>query len=86
MDTSIDEVDYTVEKWKEVIWEEVTLWKSVDTTVADIDLSKIKMARHKVASQKEGKKEKKPGKGEKEVKKSEKSWVLFRGLRLNFHF
>uniref|UniRef100_H2YXN9 Stress-activated protein kinase JNK n=2 Tax=Ciona savignyi TaxID=51511 RepID=H2YXN9_CIOSA len=30
---AIDEVDYSVEKWKEVIWKEVELWDSVDTTV-----------------------------------------------------
>nr|NP_001071750.1 c-jun N-terminal kinase [Ciona intestinalis]BAE06525.1 c-jun N-terminal kinase [Ciona intestinalis] len=30
---SIDEVDYSVEKWKEVIWTEVKLWDTVDTTV-----------------------------------------------------
>ena len=76
VDTSIDEVDYTVEKWKEVIWEEVTLWKSVDTTVPKLDLSKIKMARHKVTQDSGGGKKEKKVKGEsskeKEVKTSSK--------------
>ena len=30
---AIDEVDYSVEKWKEVIWDEVKLWETVDTSV-----------------------------------------------------
>ncbi|CAK8683366.1 mitogen-activated protein kinase 8-like [Clavelina lepadiformis] len=30
---AIDEAEYTVDKWKEVIWKEVKRWESVDTTV-----------------------------------------------------
>ena len=32
---AIDEVDYPVEKWKEVIWEEVKLWETIDTSVTN---------------------------------------------------
>nr|CAB3263638.1 JNK c-jun N-terminal kinase [Phallusia mammillata] len=32
-DNSIDEAEFSVEKWKEVIWKEVKLWDSIDTTV-----------------------------------------------------
>ena len=32
---AVDEVEYSVEKWKEVIWEEVKLWEAVDTSVPD---------------------------------------------------
>jgi len=41
VDTSIDEADYSVEKWKEVIWQEVKLWDQVDTTVPNPDVKSV---------------------------------------------
>jgi len=38
VDTSVDEAEYSVEKWKEVIWEEVQLWCDVDTTILKPDM------------------------------------------------
>ena len=32
IDQSIDEAEYTVEKWKEVIWREVVHWSEIDDT------------------------------------------------------
>lgn len=37
LDQTIDEAEYTVEKWKEVIWREVVHWSEIDDTILPND-------------------------------------------------
>ena len=65
VDTSIDEADYSVEKWKEVIWQEVKLWDEVDTTVAKPDVKTV------VQKNKQNKKAKDSGNADKKDDKTD---------------
>ena len=65
VDTSIDEADYSVEKWKEVIWQEVKLWDQVDTTVPNPDVKSVVKNKSKINNNNSKEKD---GSGKKEEK------------------